>query len=192
MKKFQTEKTILTLDDLDTAEAEIIQFSQRQHFEEEIKVLRNGNQLSRNSVLYKLDPTLQDDTLRVGGRLNKSAMPESTKHPVILSKHSKVATLILRDVHQRTGVERLGGGYIVVDPILRLGADNHVLLLDCVTIQTYLSKCLGHLDDWPDRLQVAKESGGCGLQTQMQTCKHPTEVLQLICFFALTYLKYKG
>ncbi|XP_035993698.1 glycogen debranching enzyme isoform X1 [Fundulus heteroclitus] len=57
------------------------------------------------------------------------------------------------------GVERLGGGYIVVDPVLRVGEDNHVLPLDCITIQTYLSKCLGHLDDWPDRLRVAKESG---------------------------------
>uniref|UniRef100_A0A7N6FJH7 Glycogen debranching enzyme n=1 Tax=Anabas testudineus TaxID=64144 RepID=A0A7N6FJH7_ANATE len=55
--------------------------------------------------------------------------------------------------------ERSGGGYIVVDPVLCVGADNHVLPLDCITIQTYLSKCLGHLDDWPDRLRVAKESG---------------------------------
>ncbi|XP_027132295.1 glycogen debranching enzyme-like isoform X1 [Larimichthys crocea] len=52
-----------------------------------------------------------------------------------------------------------GRGYIVVDPVLRVGADNHVLPLDCITIQTYLSKCLGHLDDWPDRLRVSKESG---------------------------------
>ncbi|KAK5606319.1 hypothetical protein CRENBAI_023544 [Crenichthys baileyi] len=57
------------------------------------------------------------------------------------------------------GVEKLGGGYVVVDPVLRVGEDNHVLPLDCITIQTYLSKCLGHLDDWPDRLRVAKESG---------------------------------
>ncbi|XP_017292357.1 glycogen debranching enzyme isoform X2 [Kryptolebias marmoratus] len=57
------------------------------------------------------------------------------------------------------GVEKLGGGFIVVDPILRVGAENHVLPLDCITIQTYLSKCLGHLDDWTDRLRVAKESG---------------------------------
>ncbi|KAM8838506.1 glycogen debranching enzyme isoform 2-T4 [Synchiropus picturatus] len=55
--------------------------------------------------------------------------------------------------------KRSGSGYIVVDPLLRVGADNHVLPLDCITIQTYLSKCLGHLDDWPDRLRVAKESG---------------------------------
>ncbi|XP_029970686.1 glycogen debranching enzyme isoform X1 [Salarias fasciatus] len=56
-------------------------------------------------------------------------------------------------------IDRSGGGYFVVDPVLRVGADNHVLPLDCITIQTYLSKCLGHLDDWPDRLRVAKESG---------------------------------
>uniref|UniRef100_A0A674P8Z8 Glycogen debranching enzyme n=1 Tax=Takifugu rubripes TaxID=31033 RepID=A0A674P8Z8_TAKRU len=55
--------------------------------------------------------------------------------------------------------EQSGRGYIVVDPVLRVGADNHVLPLDCITIQTYLSKCLGHLDDWPDRLRVAKEAG---------------------------------
>lgn len=47
----------------------------------------------------------------------------------------------------------------MVDPVLRVGADDHILPLDCITIQTYLSKCLGHLDDWPDRLRVAKESG---------------------------------
>lgn len=50
-----------------------------------------------------------------------------------------------------------------MDPVLRVGVDNHVVPLDCITIQTYLSKCLGHLDDWRDRLQVAKESGGCDL-----------------------------
>ncbi|KAJ8409510.1 hypothetical protein AAFF_G00229110 [Aldrovandia affinis] len=55
--------------------------------------------------------------------------------------------------------EKSGGGYIVVDPVLRVGVDNHVLPLDCISIQTYLTKCLGPLDEWLDRLQVTKESG---------------------------------
>ncbi|XP_046879349.1 glycogen debranching enzyme-like isoform X1 [Hypomesus transpacificus] len=55
--------------------------------------------------------------------------------------------------------EKVGGGHIVVDPVLRVGEDNHALPLDCVTIQTYLAKCLGTLDEWPDRLRVAKETG---------------------------------
>lgn len=55
--------------------------------------------------------------------------------------------------------EKNGSGYIVVDPVLHVGADRQVLPLDCITIQTYLSKCLGPLDEWMDRLRVAKEAG---------------------------------
>nr|XP_060477312.1 glycogen debranching enzyme [Panthera onca] len=57
------------------------------------------------------------------------------------------------------GNEKSGGGYIVVDPILHVGADNHVLPLDCVTLQTFLAKCMGPFDEWESRLRVAKESG---------------------------------
>ncbi|KAK0138800.1 hypothetical protein N1851_024662 [Merluccius polli] len=104
-------KKSLTLDDLVTAESEIIQFSQKQQFGEDIKILQKGRQLGRSSQLFKLDPVLQDSTLRVGGRLNKSAMPENAKHPAILSKHSGVVTLILRDIHQRTG--HCGRSYVL-------------------------------------------------------------------------------
>ncbi|CAK6439145.1 unnamed protein product [Pipistrellus nathusii] len=57
------------------------------------------------------------------------------------------------------GNEKSGGGYIVVDPILRVGADDRLLPLDCVTLQTFLAKCLGPLDEWESRLRVAKEAG---------------------------------
>ncbi|XP_052445519.1 uncharacterized protein LOC127987300 [Carassius gibelio] len=110
-KKFKATKKSVTLDDLVVAESEIIKFSQRQQFGEEIKVLEKGKQLGRSSQLFKLDPILQDGVLRVGGRLNKSAMPENAKHPAIISKHSRLATLILRDIHQRTG--HCGRSYVL-------------------------------------------------------------------------------
>ncbi|XP_067892976.1 glycogen debranching enzyme isoform X1 [Heterodontus francisci] len=55
--------------------------------------------------------------------------------------------------------QKIGAGFIVVDPILHVGHDNHVLPLDCICAQTFLSKCLGQLDEWEDRLTVSKESG---------------------------------
>uniref|UniRef100_A0A671PH13 Glycogen debranching enzyme n=1 Tax=Sinocyclocheilus anshuiensis TaxID=1608454 RepID=A0A671PH13_9TELE len=55
--------------------------------------------------------------------------------------------------------ERTGGGFIVVDPVLRIGHERKILPLDCITVQTYLAKCLGPLDEWLDRLRVAKETG---------------------------------
>ncbi|XP_036446672.1 glycogen debranching enzyme-like isoform X1 [Colossoma macropomum] len=55
--------------------------------------------------------------------------------------------------------EKTGGGYIVVDPVLRVGHERNILPLDSITIQTYLSKCLGPMDEWLDRFRVAKETG---------------------------------
>ena len=57
----------------------------------------------RQSVLYKLDPRLDDGLLRVRGRLTKAALPEETKHPMIISKDQHVATLILKHIHQQLG-----------------------------------------------------------------------------------------
>ncbi|KAG7524665.1 glycogen debranching enzyme-like isoform X2 [Solea senegalensis] len=55
--------------------------------------------------------------------------------------------------------EKVSGGYIVVDPVLRVGANNDILPLDCISSQTYQTKKLGPLDKWMDRLKVTKETG---------------------------------
>uniref|UniRef100_A0A3B4Y131 Glycogen debranching enzyme n=1 Tax=Seriola lalandi dorsalis TaxID=1841481 RepID=A0A3B4Y131_SERLL len=55
--------------------------------------------------------------------------------------------------------ERVGGGYIVVDPVLRVGANNDILPLDCISCQTYVAHGVGPLDSWLDRVRVAKETG---------------------------------
>ncbi|KAK1884943.1 Glycogen debranching enzyme, partial [Dissostichus eleginoides] len=55
--------------------------------------------------------------------------------------------------------EKVSGGYIVVDPVLKLGANNDILPLDCISSQKNVAKCLGPLDKWLDKLRFAKETG---------------------------------
>ncbi|XP_052431710.1 uncharacterized protein LOC127972320 [Carassius gibelio] len=105
MQKYRStmEKRSLSLENLNQAEIQLIQFSQKQQFQDEIEALRKNIPVKKRSKLFKLDPVLQDGILRVGGRLNRAAMPEESRHPAILSKCSKISTLILNDIHQRCG-----------------------------------------------------------------------------------------
>ena len=105
MKKFKStvQQQPLSLEELVEAETELIRLSQQQDYSEEICALREHAPIKKKSQIYKLDPVLQDGILRVGGRLNKAAMPQEAKHPAILSKVSPIANLLLQHIHQEVG-----------------------------------------------------------------------------------------
>ncbi|KAK0139489.1 hypothetical protein N1851_023681 [Merluccius polli] len=95
---------VLSAKDLWEAELAIIQYSQQQGFAEEIAALSSGGAtVSRQSVIYRLDPYLDKGVLRVGGRLTRGSLPEETKHPLILPKDQQVATLIIKYIHKQLG-----------------------------------------------------------------------------------------
>lgn len=50
-----------------------------------------------------MDPVLDDELIRVGGRLRKAAMPIEAKHPIILSKNHHVSNLLLHHIHDQLG-----------------------------------------------------------------------------------------
>lgn len=96
--------SILTVKDLVAAETAVVIYCQQQQFQEEIAALSSMKAtVSRQSPLYRLDPVLVDGVLRVGGRLSKGAMPEESKHPIILCKEQYPIALILKHMHQNLG-----------------------------------------------------------------------------------------
>ena len=53
--------------------------------------------------LKMLSPILAQSILRVGGRLQRSELPEETKHPIILPARHHVTELIINFYHKREG-----------------------------------------------------------------------------------------
>jgi hypothetical protein len=100
----------ITVAEMRMAEIEIFKYLQRQHFPEELKCLRKDEQhpentkaVRKSSSLFRLDPILINDVLRVGGRLKRSTLPEDAKHQFILPKDHHITSLIIRHFHQISG-----------------------------------------------------------------------------------------
>ena len=114
-EKIQPE--IVTDGDLREAEYAILSFVQQQTFPDEINSLKESNRentakdemshrrykVRRSSPMYKLDPILQNGLLKVGGRLNRAAMSEESKHPIILPKDAHVSWLIIHQIQEDIG-----------------------------------------------------------------------------------------
>ena len=81
---------------------------QKDVFPEELACLQAGGKIPTTSCLYQFKPRLDNEGLiRVGGRLDRSDLPEATKHPVLLAGHH-LTNAMLRDCHVQSlhqGVE---------------------------------------------------------------------------------------
>ncbi|XP_078051718.1 uncharacterized protein LOC144477857, partial [Augochlora pura] len=91
-------KGSLTVRELSRAKITIIRMAQHQHFDEAIRALDRRNNHKLTHQLAKLNPFLdQDGILRVGGRLENSALTFSQKHPIILPKDHITTCIILNE-----------------------------------------------------------------------------------------------
>lgn len=96
-------KGYLLVDELDKIEMEIVCFSQRTRFPEELTSLQRGEEVKRSSPLYSLKPILEAGVIRMYGPLNNAVMPEELKRPIILSKDLHISKLLLRHIHNEVG-----------------------------------------------------------------------------------------
>lgn len=92
----------LTCDDLTEAETKIVKYCQKRSFKEDLATLKEHQRVKKSSSLFKLNPVLQDGVMRVGGRLSRAAMPDNSKQPAILPKHSHITRLVLRHIQDIT------------------------------------------------------------------------------------------
>lgn len=67
---------LLSFEELEKAELEMIHLCQKKRYSEELVSLRKDGVVKRSSQLYRLNPVLQSDIIRVGGGLDKAMMPE--------------------------------------------------------------------------------------------------------------------
>nr|XP_039261943.1 uncharacterized protein LOC120338077 [Styela clava] len=66
-------------------------------------VASRGKQIPKSSSLCNLQPFLENGLLRVGGRIRAANVEFNAKHPIIIPKESKIASLIIDYVHRTTG-----------------------------------------------------------------------------------------
>lgn len=92
---------ILTPRELDAAERLLVMTAQIQSFPSEYLCLKKSKLLNNKSKLLSLCPFLDNDVLRVGGRLENAKVGYERKHQLILPKHHLLTTLIVRHEHEK-------------------------------------------------------------------------------------------
>ena len=112
--KGETEAHLASQNDLELeAETAILKWTQANHFREELQILKGLDRtqgrerkqvLKKKSTLWRLDPFLDSDIIRVGGRLSRAKMLSfNAKHQIVLPNKSHVTSLLVQQVHQQLG-----------------------------------------------------------------------------------------
>lgn len=130
-------------------------------FPDEIASLTKDKRVRKSSSFIALNPYLSKHGLiRVGGRLEKSDLPDSSKHPIVLKSHP-LLSLIISHAHEKTlhGVPRLTLAHLQTELwILQARAAVRAVLHRCIRCAreraAIPAELMGNLPD----VQVRKSS----------------------------------
>ncbi|XP_075162768.1 uncharacterized protein LOC142235399 [Haematobia irritans] len=87
--------------ELERAEMVLYRQAQNEFYSEEIYALKSNMTLPKSSPLYKATPKLEDNILRVDGRIENALVSANTKNPIILPKNSYVTYLLILHYHSK-------------------------------------------------------------------------------------------
>ncbi|XP_068238415.1 uncharacterized protein [Palaemon carinicauda] len=152
------------------AERAIIMYVQREVFGDVVKALSRKLSVGKSGPIYKLDPFLdsEDGLLKVGGRIRKSDIPQSAKHPILLPKKHHVTTLLIRHEHEL--LAHSGRNHVLSNLrqkywIINANATVRNVLFHCVTCRKLKEPALSqNMADLPaDRLEPSPPFSNVGI-----------------------------
>ncbi|XP_068240040.1 uncharacterized protein [Palaemon carinicauda] len=145
-------------------------YVQREVFGDEVKALSRELSVGKSSPIYKLDPFLdsEDGLLKVGGRIRRSDIPHTAKHPILLPKKHHVTTLLIRYEHEL--LAHSGGNHVLSSLrqkywIINANATVRNVLFHCVTCRKLKEPALSQkIADLPaDRLKPSPPFSNVGI-----------------------------
>ncbi|XP_043474385.1 uncharacterized protein LOC122506335 [Leptopilina heterotoma] len=92
---------LLTTSEIQAAFTRLLFLAQREEFSDEVQSLKKGTNLSSRSKLLKLNPIMEDNLLKVGGRIKNAEISSKQQHPILLPKNHPLTDLITRDTHEK-------------------------------------------------------------------------------------------
>ena len=123
--------------DIHSASIKLLQLIQSNDLKDEIALLQSQDILPNSNSYKNLAPFLDPATklVRVGGRLTQGDFSELKKHPVLISKDSIIAKMLIADAHFDT----LHGG---VDLVLNTIRQKYWIVAAKPLIKSYIKNCV--------------------------------------------------
>ena len=129
---------LITIDEMECAELEILKSVQKFHFQEELESLNKSEDkghVKKSSSLRSLDSISVNDLLRVGVRLSLASTTFGAKHQIILPKNDHMTKLIVEHYH-------LLSGHSGRELVLSLAREKFWIINATSVIKRALSKCV--------------------------------------------------
>ncbi|XP_055622079.1 uncharacterized protein LOC129765691 [Toxorhynchites rutilus septentrionalis] len=93
---------LLTVEEINKAKAYLTRLAQEDGYSAEIKQLKEGKPVSKQSHIRKMTPFFDPEgVLRVGGRLEFALMPYQAKHPALIPTNHPFTHLIAEHFHRK-------------------------------------------------------------------------------------------
>ena len=98
--KIREDFKFITVKEMKAAKVELYRLSQQESFPIELEKLKSGKPLPSRSKIIPLRPQIEDNLIRVGGRIGLAHIPHDSKHQIILSPKHYISTLIVMHIHE--------------------------------------------------------------------------------------------